>query len=424
MLFESIRSRSPHLWETLDGIFSRNQQFIASTLLESKKLALSLEQSEIDTLQKLLPFSDSGNSISLKYYPQHGKLLLRIETTDSLVTPRYFEENTPGYFLSGFLKKCIRESSCHSEQERGQQYQKRVNHLLEQKQFHAVWDLDGKWENFWRLSLENGIIDRNGKWNGANHHAVYLGDILADRGMDGFTIMDQIDHLREQAQEEKGNISVIAGNHEEFLLEYLTNQYYNLNNLDTTLYYIENISVARWMKSLNTFGRLDNPQEVLHNMQRTVEGQNILKQLVSLKLAENVGDTLFVHTPPTTEALEMINDRGIDAINDEWRYTLQSMLFKPYGSFNQRTLQGALYQKLARIFLDTSNTTYEDFIERWWSGNRMWTNIFCQDPAIYEKFSRKGLKKIVFWHADVEVPSHISGVQLFPINRSGMKGQG
>lgn len=99
-------------------------------------------------------------------------------------------------------------------------------------------------------------------------------------------------------------------------------------------------------------------------MQRTVEGQNILKQLVSLKLAENVGDTLFVHTPPTTEALEMINDRGIDAINDEWRYTLQSMLFKPYGSFNQRTLQGALYQKLARIFLDTSNTTYEDFIER------------------------------------------------------------
>lgn len=95
------------------------------------------------------------------------------------------------------------------------------------------------------MSLENGIIDRNGKWNGANHHAVYLGDILADRGMDGFTIMDQIDHLREQAQEEKGNISVIAGNHEEFLLEYLTNQYYNLNNLDTTLYYIENISVAR-----------------------------------------------------------------------------------------------------------------------------------------------------------------------------------
>ena len=83
-------------------------------------------------------------------------------------------------------------------------------------------DLHGSRRAFELNLQKSGAIDEQGNWIGGNREIVFHGDILADRNTDSLAILERIRVLREQAKKEGGNITVLAGNHEDFAFAYLT----------------------------------------------------------------------------------------------------------------------------------------------------------------------------------------------------------
>lgn len=61
-------------------------------------------------------------------------------------------------------------------------------------------------------------MDTFGRWIGGNRRLVFLGDIIGDRGTTGLECMRQIDRLRKEARMAGGDISVLAGNHEDIAI--------------------------------------------------------------------------------------------------------------------------------------------------------------------------------------------------------------
>jgi hypothetical protein len=151
---------------------------------------------------------------------------------------------------------------------------------------------------------------------------------------------------------------VIAGNHEEFMLGYLTELFVNLrDNFNTQYLHSKNICS---LHELEYFGNIYYPKILLKNMQKDVLGRKYLKHLVEFKLCYRIGDALFFHTPPTENMLDTLQagknlDANISTINTLWRDTLINLLFETHPS----EVSKDTYRELASVFLKTQNDTLE-----------------------------------------------------------------
>lgn len=89
----------------------------------------------------------------------------------------------------------------------------------------AIGDLHGRYEAFLGNGTYAGILEKgtrgNVRWTGGDKRAVFLGDILGDRGMDGFEILANIDTLKKEAKKSGGELTVLAGNHDNWMLSFL-----------------------------------------------------------------------------------------------------------------------------------------------------------------------------------------------------------
>jgi hypothetical protein len=86
----------------------------------------------------------------------------------------------------------------------------------------VVADLHGEMIAFEGNLQAAHLIDANGDWKGRNKKVFFQGDIIADRGKNGLEILRKIHTLREQAQKDGGDIEVIVGNHDDFMISFLT----------------------------------------------------------------------------------------------------------------------------------------------------------------------------------------------------------
>ncbi|MEM9663774.1 MAG: metallophosphoesterase [Bacteroidota bacterium] len=77
----------------------------------------------------------------------------------------------------------------------------------------AVSDIEGNFEAFVGLLHAHGVIDASFNWRFGRGHVVLLGDFV-DRGSDVLPTLWLIYRLEQQAQEARGHVHFILGNHE------------------------------------------------------------------------------------------------------------------------------------------------------------------------------------------------------------------
>jgi hypothetical protein len=77
----------------------------------------------------------------------------------------------------------------------------------------AIGDVHGDYENFKKVLIDAGLIDRQGNWIAGDTRFVQLGD-LPDRGPDTDKIIEQMQKLQRQAAKDGGEVFALIGNHE------------------------------------------------------------------------------------------------------------------------------------------------------------------------------------------------------------------
>jgi hypothetical protein len=77
----------------------------------------------------------------------------------------------------------------------------------------AIGDLHGDYARYIEVMQSAGLIDKSGKWSGADTHFVQTGDIT-DRGADSRKIIDHLVKLAKQAKKKGGYVHMLIGNHE------------------------------------------------------------------------------------------------------------------------------------------------------------------------------------------------------------------
>ncbi len=227
---------------------------------------------------------------------------------------------------------------------------------------HHVGDTNGSYE--WFLAnmraWEHPLIDADGNWQWGSEPLVLTGDILGDRNMGWVQTYEHIARLREQW----ANIHVLAGNHEDFVIGYLTNgEHAGGNALD----WAETNHQWKWLLEFgrfadphltdgginsSTYDRMPFSDDVLHSMRNDTRGRVVLEEMAKTKLAEQIDDTLYVHTDPNHNIVQaLVNHRGVDGVNQVFQANMRRRLL---GWADPNSLDPSFYD-LRDVFLHTYN---------------------------------------------------------------------
>lgn len=238
------------------------------------------------------------------------------------------------------------------------------------KEIISVGDLHGSRRAFELNLQKSGAINKNGDWIGGNREIVFHGDILADRNADSLAIFDRIRTLRAQAQKEGWNITILAGNHEDFAFAYLT-----WKDLPSKWNWVPANSYAGSQShGISEFKQFWNtPQEILLNMRNSKEGRQILEDICAMKLAEHIDDTLFVHVVPNEAMLTNIASMWVDKINKVYQ---SGMRFHLLGEW----VEPLWFNSLRLSFLDTES------------------RVLNARKPVYDSLREKGINHIIHGH--------------------------
>jgi hypothetical protein len=291
---------------------------------------------------------------------------------------------------------------------------------------YSIWDLHWDYKAFidnietqWLAKLD---ISWKLVWTGWDKKLVFLWDILADRWVNGVDILEWINDLNKQANLEWWWITVMAWNHDDWAIAYLTGTEVSWwwGWMGSAVYWeqwrwIIEFDNSFWSKSnfqsLGEFIDWNNftSKQVLENMRNSDKWRQILEQICSYKLIERIWDTLYTHTDMTQEMIDLIisNKWNINKINKMYQDNLVNMLFnwaKP----------DSMYKKFVDVFLNTSNREYwesfkwlkEIWIDRvihwhsdkWLSGVKIidWVKIRSVDSSYWKKWSNYDRPKAVW----------------------------
>jgi hypothetical protein len=233
-----------------------------------------------------------------------------------------------------------------------------------------------------------GVIEKDSqgklKWIGGNKKIVFHGDILADRQTQGINVLLQINELAKQAEQDGGNIDVLAGNHDDFLISFLMGKeaagggdvlascsHEGSNGVPQGVGLLELCqfgSDSLKKVDLDNFQSLSKDQkesvwkqlnaerkQILENMRRDPKGKDLLEAICRMSLLAVHDDSLFCHTDPTTQMYKVFLGDGKRPINET---------AKVINSFYQDGLRAQLlegkdvldgFDWLRYTFLDTNN---------------------------------------------------------------------
>lgn len=296
--------------------------------------------------------------------------------------------------------------------------------VLRSQEMVAIGDLDGSYKKFKKNLLATGVMNESGDWIAGNRKVVFIGDIIADRTPEGFKILEAINGLRKQAEASGGHISIIAGNHEKFMLDFLlkpTPADPKYNPVLQCFYAAQGIGLAELLLfanpplkkeelnsidstvllSANNEGRLDR-KVILKNMNQSPEGKMILDEICKMKLCDISDGILYVHTDPTQEMLELIADQGVNKLNANFQNILKNVLIN--GKDFPKN-----YDSILNTFLQTNNRTFV-------SGNP--ENDLSSDLLMRLKEQLR-VKSIVFGHSALPLDQKdqtIHGMQFINID--------
>lgn len=231
----------------------------------------------------------------------------------------------------------------------------------------AIWDLHGqyialKWnmEYAWLAKEVNWHLE----WTGWNKKVVFQWDILADRWTDWLRIIEEIHNLREQARKQWWDIDIIVGNHDDFMISFLTQR----GGVHWKWIEVANHPLAPgqglWLTELAKFigwkvwdfdiiGWQQN--NILKAMRESPEWRLILEEICNMKLVSQVDDVLYLHTNPTPEILEYLTkwniQENINLVNQKYQWYLRNTLLWTWN----KSITTKEFNKISDIFLNTDN---------------------------------------------------------------------
>ncbi|WP_316738359.1 metallophosphoesterase [Pedobacter aquatilis] len=126
----------------------------------------------------------------------------------------------------------------------------------------ALSDIEGEFEDFRNLLINNKIIDKDYNWTFGNGHMVICGDLF-DRGEDVLPSIWLLYKLEEEAKKQGGYLHVILGNHDIMNmsgdLRYLSPKYIASAKLIGTDYLSqlsEKTELGAWLRSKNAIEKI------------------------------------------------------------------------------------------------------------------------------------------------------------------------
>lgn len=219
---------------------------------------------------------NSKRKIKMSYF-RHDSLKRR---TDALV--RYFNIRDINDSLIGFNV----ENNYFAIREK---FERPLSELHNVDKLLVIGDIHGQYDTLKTFLLNNKIIDETLHWNFGSGTLVFLGDIF-DRGEKVTEALWLIYRLEFEAKKAGGNVNLLLGNHELMEFEddnrYLSEKYYYLfKNLkiNYSKYYSQKTLLGRWLRSKNTFLKVDSflfvhggihPQLLQYNL--SIDSVNIL----------------------------------------------------------------------------------------------------------------------------------------------------
>lgn len=81
----------------------------------------------------------------------------------------------------------------------------------------VLGDIHGDYDQYMRVLEAAGLVDRRGRWAGADTHFVQTGDV-PDRGPDTRRILDHLQRLQEEAEDDGGRVHTLIGNHDAMMV--------------------------------------------------------------------------------------------------------------------------------------------------------------------------------------------------------------
>ncbi|MBU1953870.1 metallophosphoesterase, partial [Patescibacteria group bacterium] len=300
----------------------------------------------------------------------------------------------------------------------------------------SVGDLHGNYNILVDNLKSLGAIPESGEmhWIGGNKKIVFHGDILADRNTRGLEILDAIGQLQAQAAKEGGGVTLIAGNHEDFAISFLTGKEvagggdafswcftggeqgkgiieFMRFASDPKLHSVESmLGILSVLPDASAQTMQGLQQDIVHNMRNNPEGKKYLEQMASMKLVDYIGDSLFIHTELTPEILATLSDNGstvgqsIDSINARYQQGLRFLLLGE-GSMP------ADFHQLSDIFTYTDNRSFNANL-----GDLQWLNDH-------------GVNHVIYGHSHKKIGQNVNmtpdGVMLIGVDHSaGKRGNG
>ncbi len=126
-----------------------------------------------------------------------------------------------------------------------------------------IGDVHGQYDTLRLFLVNNGIVDRNLKWNFGDGTIVFMGDIF-DRGEKVTEILWLIYRLEKEAAEAGGSVQLILGNHEMMVFHdderYISEKYFYLFRnlkLNYSRQFSSKTILGRWLRSKNAFLKID-----------------------------------------------------------------------------------------------------------------------------------------------------------------------
>ena len=264
----------------------------------------------------------------------------------------------------------------------------KVENVKKQNDVMAIGDTHWNYEAFITDLRAAKIIDGDGNWIGWNKDVVLLGDILWDRNTGWLKTLLKIRELSIQAKKEGGSITLLAWNHDDFALSFLTwitladggHPVWTSMKNNQGLWVLEfvhflgkkKLSSDLWKDIDENF--IPRSKQILKNMKESEVGRKLLDVISNYKVIEQIDDTLYVHTDFTSAmGKALLKYKSVDKINQIYQDGLKALLEgkKPSKEFNE----------IRKIFLHTGNRNYLTGTEAK-ELKKMWIN------------------RIIHWHTD------------------------